>query len=72
MIDRFFKRQEESGFGEGRGDAEGMLGCARVKLIQCRMNRMKGGFSRVDPPQSGGGGKSEKEGYLQGRYLRQR
>lgn len=41
MIDIISKRKEESGFGEGRGEAEGMLGGARVKLIWCRMNRMK-------------------------------
>lgn len=69
MIDIISKRQEESGFGEGRGEAEG---CARVKLIQCRMNRMKGSFGRVDPPQSVNGSKSEGEGDSQGRYMRQR
>lgn len=37
-----------------------MLGGARVKLIQCRMNRMKGSFSRVDPPQSTSGNQTER------------
>lgn len=45
-------RQEESGFEEGRGEAEGMLGCARGKLIQCRMNRWMGNISRAAPPKS--------------------
>lgn len=60
VIDIISKRKEESGFVEGRGEAEGMLGSARVKLIQCRMNRMKGSFSGVDPPQSVGGSQSER------------
>ena len=55
MIDIISKRKEESGFGEGRGEVKGMLGGARVKLIRCRMNRMKGSFSRADPPQSDSG-----------------
>lgn len=62
MIDIISKGKEESGFGEGRGEAQGMLGGAREKLIQCRMNRMKGSFSRIDPPQSACGSQSEKEG----------
>lgn len=52
MTDIISRRKEESGFGEVRVEAEGMLGGSRVKLIQCRMNTMKGSFSRVDPPQS--------------------
>lgn len=44
-------------FGEGRGEAEGMLGGARVKLTQCRMNVTKGSFGSVDPPQSFSGSK---------------
>lgn len=48
MTDIISKRKEESMFGEGKGEAERMLGSARVKLIQCRM---KGSFSRLDPPQ---------------------
>lgn len=67
MIDIISNRKEESGFEEGRGEAEGMLGGARVKLIQCRMNRMKGSFGRVDPPQSVSGTL-----YPHGRYLRQK
>lgn len=62
MIDIISKGKEDSGFGEGRGEAEGMLGGARVKLIQCRMKRMKGGFSGVDPPQSATGSQSGREG----------
>lgn len=57
MIDIISKRKEESRLGEGRGEVKGMLGGARVKLIRCRMNRMKGSFSRGDPPQSDGGRK---------------
>lgn len=52
MTDIISRREEESGFGKGKGEAEGMLGDARVKLTQCRMNRMKGSVSRVDPPQA--------------------
>lgn len=52
MTDIISRREEEYGFGGSKGEAEGMLGDARVKLIQCRMNRMKGSFSRLDPPQS--------------------
>lgn len=33
MIDIISKRKKESGFEEGRGEAEGILGGARVKLI---------------------------------------
>lgn len=40
MIDIISKRKEESGFGEDRGEAEGMPGGARVKLIQYRMKTM--------------------------------
>lgn len=47
LIDIISKRKEESGFGEGRGEREGMLGGARVKLIQCRVN----GLGETDPPQ---------------------
>lgn len=47
MIDIISKRREESGFGEGRGEREGMLGGARVKLIQCRVNSL----GETDPPQ---------------------
>lgn len=46
MTDIISRGKEESGFGGGRGEVEGMLGGARVKLIQCRMNRMKGSFGR--------------------------
>lgn len=36
---------------------------ARVKLIQCMMNRMKEGFSSRDPPQLvSGGSRSGREG----------
>lgn len=47
MIDIISKSGEDSGFGEGRGEREGMLGGARVKLIQCRVN----GLGETDPPQ---------------------
>lgn len=47
LIDIISKRKEGSGFGEGRGEIEGMPGGARVKLIQCRMNSI----SETDPPQ---------------------
>lgn len=64
MIDIISKWKEKSGFGGGRGEAEGMLGGARVKLIQCKMNRMKGSFCRVGPPQSTSGSQPEREGDL--------
>ncbi len=63
MIDTISKREEGSGFGEGRGEAQGMLGGARVKLIQCRMKRMKGSFSGLDPPQSASGSWAEKAAF---------
>lgn len=44
------------------GKVEGMLGGARVKLIQCRMNRMKGSCGWADPPQAAGGSQAETEG----------
>lgn len=69
MIDIISKRKKESGFGEGRGEAEGILGGARVKLIQCRM---KGSFSEIDPPQSACGSQTEKGGDPQRRYQRRR
>lgn len=47
LIDIISSRKEESGFGEGRGECEGMLGGARVKLIQCRVNSL----GETDPPQ---------------------
>ena len=37
MTDTISRRKEESGFGEARGEAKGMWGGARVKLIQCSM-----------------------------------
>lgn len=47
LIDIISRRKEESGFGEGRGEREGMLRGARVKLIQCRVNSL----GETDPPQ---------------------
>ena len=55
MIDvalRKEKKKKGVWFWRGQGvEAEGMLGGARVKLIQCRM---KGSFEhrQLDPPQS--------------------
>jgi len=68
MIDIISNRQEESGFGEGRGEAEGMLRCARVKLTQCRMDRIKERFNRVDHPQSDSESKSKEENLKEGIY----
>lgn len=41
MTDVASQGQEESGYREVKGDAAGMGGGARVKLIQCKMNKMK-------------------------------
>lgn len=41
MTDVASQRQEESGYGEVKGEAGGMEGSSRVKLIHCQMKKMK-------------------------------
>lgn len=48
MIGMISRRKEESGFGEGRGEAAGTQRGARIKLIQCWMYGMRVGFSGAD------------------------
>lgn len=54
MTDVASQRQEESGYREVKDEAEGMEVGARVKLIQCKMNKMKESTLKkpTDPPQS--------------------
>lgn len=66
LIDIISRRREGSGFGEGRGEREGMSGGARVKLIQCRMNSL----SEIDPPQLARGTQTGRGGDPQRRYHR--
>lgn len=54
MTDVASQGQEESGYREVKGEAAGTEGSARVKLIQCKMNRIKESTLKkpTDPPQS--------------------
>lgn len=52
MTDVASQRQEESGYGEVKGEAGGTEGSAREKLIQCKMKKMKESTVKIpDPPQ---------------------
>lgn len=53
MTDVASQGQEESGYGEVKGEAGGMEGSARVKLIQCKTKKMTKSTVKIpDPPQS--------------------
>lgn len=49
MTDTASQGQEESGYRGVKGEAAGMEGSASVKLIQCKMNKMKESTPRKTP-----------------------